>query len=442
MKIFCLILVLILSALDNSESTCCFLCVIYLLGIVYSLTIPKEYREYRFKLLNGVYPVYIVSALLVSISFSATDYYLVSDSSRYIENYMQRTQMFFDSEDLYKCYFEFSDSNLLYNAYLNIMAMFANTKLDGMTVFGMTLLQTVWGMLSSIVLFRILARHIEVERAYSYTLMFALCSLFLFYSTVIIRDIIICFLYLCAFDIVDRKFSLFGVLILLILIFLTWGIRLYSGIFMVVFLAYYVYVWLRNSHLKSVATILVAVVIIIAGVGLMASSLMEQTTAELQGYEELSAERSAGGIISKLQSLPSGISHLAIVLFSMIRPLPPLGIYAGAETFSHFTMSTLFLISGFFWFVVFYTLCYKLFIQKYIFKIPVEKVVLLMVCLVFLMANASHPDIRRMLPVFPVLFVQYAVLCEHEGVKPFSGRVPELLISGYVVMAIGLLIVM
>lgn len=442
MIIICLILIFVLSVLDYSASTFFFLCVIYFLGMVYSLTIPKEYKEYRVRLFNGVFLVYIVSALVVSVSFSISDYYLVSDSSRYIENYMQRTQMFFNGEDLYKCYFEFSDSNLLYNAYLNVMAVFANTKLDGMTVFGMTLLQTVWGILSSIVLFRILARHIEVDKAFRYTLIFSLCSLFLFYSTVIIRDIIICFLYLCAFDIVDRKFSLLGVLKLLILVMLAWGIRLYSGIFMVAFLGYYVYVRFRNSQLKSVATILFAAVIISAGVGLMASSLMEQTTAELQGYEELSAERSAGGIVSKLQSLPPGISHLAIVLFTMIRPLPPLGIYIGAETFSHFMMSSMCLIAGFFWFVVFYSLCYKLFVQKYIYKISFETVVLLIVCLVFLLANASHPDIRRMLPVFPVLFTQYAILCEHENETLFGWKIPKLLMTIYVALAIGLLIVM
>lgn len=442
MVVVVLILISVLSVLDGSLSSGVLLLSSFVLCNILNTTLLKEHQQKGRCLYSIVFIIYVLMAYIVSKSFSASDHFFVSDSSRYIESYISRLDFFYVMEDLIDCYTNFSDSNLLYNSYLNIMAMFANTKLDGMTVFGMTLLQTVWGMLSSIVLFRILARHIDVERAYRYTLMFALCSLFLFYSTVIIRDILICFLYLCAFDIVDRKFSLFGVVILLILIFLTWGIRLYSGIFMVAFLAYYVYVRLRNSHLKSVATILLAVVIIVAGVGLMASSLMEQTTAELQGYEELSAERSAGGIISKLQSLPSGISHLAIVLFSMIRPLPPFGVYVGAETFSHFTMSTLFLISGFFWFVVFYTFCYKLFIQKYIFKIPLENVVLLIVCLVFLMANASHPDIRRMLPVFPVLFVQYAVICEHEGVKPFSGRVPELLITGYVALAIGLLIVM
>lgn len=112
MKIFCLILVLILSALDNSVSTCCFLCVIYFLGMVYSLTIPKEYEEYRFRLFNIIFSVYIVSALLVSLSFSISDNFLVSDSSRYIENYMKKTQMFFGSEGLYNCYFEFSDFEL------------------------------------------------------------------------------------------------------------------------------------------------------------------------------------------------------------------------------------------------------------------------------------------------------------------------------------------
>lgn len=442
MKIVNLLLVLVVSVIDDSVSSFFFLCMIYLLGIVFSLIIPKEYKKDEIKLFDVIYLVYIISALIVSFSFSTTDYYLVSDSSRYIETYMQGTQMFFDSEDLSKCYLEFSDSNLLYNAYLNAMAIFTNTKLGGMTVLGMTLLQTIWGILSSIVLFRILARHIEVKKAFRYTLIFALCSLFLFYSTVIIRDIVICFFYLCAFDIVDRKFSLLGVIKLLILIILTWGVRLYSGVFLITFLAYYIYARFRNSHFKAVATLLFAFLIVAAGAALMASSLMEQTTAELQGYEELSAERSAGGMVSKLQSLPLGISHLAIVLFAMIRPLPPFAIYAGAETFSHFIMSSMFLVAGFFWFVIFYSLCYKLFVKKYIIKISYETVVLLIVCLVFLMANASHPDVRRMLPVYPVLFVLYSILCEHEGKRLFGGRIPKMLMTVYVVLAIGLLIVM
>ena len=93
MKIVSLILVFALSVLDYSASTFCLLCVIYFLGMVFSLTIPKEYEEYRCRLFNNIFSVYIVLALLVSLSFLISDNFLVSDSSRYIENYMQRTQI-------------------------------------------------------------------------------------------------------------------------------------------------------------------------------------------------------------------------------------------------------------------------------------------------------------------------------------------------------------
>ncbi|MEY8686515.1 hypothetical protein AB9N12_10420 [Bacteroides sp. AN502(2024)] len=322
------------------------------------------------------------------------------------------------------------------------MAMFANNDLGGMTVYGITLLQTVWGILSAIVLFRILSRHFEVEKAFHYTLLFALCSLFLFYSTVVIRDIVICFLYLCAFDVVDQKFSLTGLMKLGVIMILAWGIRLYSGIFATAFIGYYLYVRCRTGNLKLITTFLFAVLLIVVAGAILSSSLVEQTTAELEGYEELSAERSAGGMVSKLQSLPFGISYFAIVCFTMVRPLPPFAIYSGVQTFSHIVMSSMCLIAGFFWFVVFYSLCCQLFLKKYIFKIPFEQVVMLLVCLVFMLANASHPDIRRMLPVFPILFIQFAEICEAEKVTLFDSKISKCLMAFYVVMAFGMLAIM
>lgn len=437
-----LVLIIIASVFDGKISTFLILCSIFILGMLFSLFLSKGKRILGFKLFEIVYFAYVLSALIVSTSFSASDNFMLSDASRYIENYMHRTQLYFDSEDFYDCYFQFSDSNLLYNFYLNVAAMFANKSLDGLSVYGMTLLQTGWGVLSSIVLFRILARHVRIERAYRYTLVFLLCSMFLFYSIVIVRDIIICFLYLCAFNIIDKKFSWLGVINLLLLIFLTWGIRLYSGVFLFTFLAYYLYLRFRKSRLKSIATILFLVVVLFAVSGMMTSSLMEQTTADLQHNEELSAERSAGGLVSTLLSLPPGISQLAIVLFTMIRPLPPLGIYVNVETFSHFIMATICLVAGFFWFVVFYSLCYKLFVKKCIFKIPFENIIFLAICMVFLLAAATHPDIRRMLPVFPVLFVQYVVLCEKGRTKLFSSIESKMLIVIYIALAIVLLFFM
>lgn len=442
MVLIILLLIVLLSIIDSSISTFFFLCTIYVFGAAFLCTIHRNERKEGLKLFNIVFGIYVVLAFVASLSFTESTHFFVSDSSDYIETYISGTEWLFDKEDFIQCYFGFSDSNALYNAYLNLMAMLSYYFLDGMTVYGMTLLQTGWGILSAVVLFRILIRHFETEKAYQYTLVFALSSLFLLYSIVIIRDIIICFLYLCAFDVIDQKFTLKGILKLVILVFLTWGIRLYSGLFLASFLVYYIYIRFRNSRIRVLAMCSFAIVLLVIIGALMSSSIMNQTNEELQLYQELSMERSAGGVLSKLRSLPFGIRHIVILLYAMIRPLPPLGVYVGIETFSHFVISTLFLIAGFFWFVVFYSLCYKLFAKKYIYQISTEEIVLLGLCVLFMFANTSHLDLRRMLPVYPIIYTQYVKLCQKENVRIFGSKESKFLIFFYFVLAIGLLVLM
>ena len=434
-----LFIIVLIAVLDSSAASLIFGVGMYGIGAFLSLIGTGGGCKMRLGLYNRVFLIYFILAYIVSLSFNITDNFIVSDSSRYIDSYMYRTSFAFGNDDFIKCYLGLADNNFLYNAYLNVMAMFANTYLGEMTVFGMTLCQTIWGVLSSLVLFRILARHIDVNKALKYTMAFACCSLFLFYSTVIIRDIIICFLYLCAFDIIDQKFSVAGLVELVLIMLITWGIRLYSGVFLASFIAYYVYIRCRNSRLRYIATFFLMVVLLYAVLAIFSSSLMEQTVTELNGYEEFSAERSAGGVLSKLQSLPPGINYFSIVLYSMVSPLPPLGIYIGVNSFSNFIMATMCLIAGFFWFVVFYSLFYQLFIKKYISKFPFERILLLVICFVFMMANATHPDLRRMLPVYPILFVLFVDICKMENETLFGSRISKKLITLYIVLVIVLL---
>ncbi|MEE1143115.1 MAG: hypothetical protein U0L22_05720 [Bacteroidales bacterium] len=441
--LFLVILILLfLAILDASFSSFLISSGMYILGVIVVLIYQRENRKKCFLLYNIIFSVYLLLTFLVSISFSEVDWFLVFDPSNYIDYFLNSTEQFWLKDDIFKCYFEFADNNALHNAYLNAVAVFINKNLGGLTVYGLTLFQTIFGVLSSIVLFGILARRFDKNRAFNYTLFFALSSLFLFYSTVIIRDIIICFLYLLAFNIVDQKFTLSGVIKLIIIIVITWGVRLYSGIFLFVFLGYYIYIRMRNSKFRNFANIFFILLLIIVGGYIFTTDLFVQTTEELNFYAELTTERSEGGLTSKLQTLPPGISHLTIVLFSMIRPLPPFSIYIGVETFSHFLMSTMFLVAGFFWFVIFYSLCCQLFFSKYIFKISVEKIVLLLLCLVFMLVNAMHPDIRRMLPVFPILFVQFLEICKAKNVTLFGSELSKALMILYIVMAFGMLVIM
>lgn len=433
---------LVVFMIDGNLSSIVLSTFMYFIGLVIvTLKCRSNYKIYA-RLFHIVYLVYLTVALIVSQSFSVFDNFFVSDSSRYIETYMKSSTFYFDKQDFINCYIEFSDSNVLYNAYLNIIAVIANTNFVDLSVYGMTLLQTFWGILSAIVLFKILSRHVNLKLAFTYTLLFVFCSYYLFYSTVIIRDILICFLYLLAFNIIDQKFSIAGLCKLILILFVTWGIRLYSGLFLSVFIAYYLYIKLRNGRFKCIAAVLFVIVLIVFGLSLLSSAIVEQTFTELNEYSELSAERSAGGLVSKLQSLPPVISHFAIVLFTMIRPIPPLSVFNECHTFSHIIISTLFLISGFFWFVVFYSYFIKLFIKKRIYSFSFGESFLLLICLAFLLANASHPDVRRMLPVFPIIYAQYIKICSIEKVSLFEGRVPISLIGIYLTMAFGFLILM
>lgn len=405
MNIFIAFLVVLLLAVVDGAGSAVMLIFTLLVGMLICMTLPQKQRSSGLNLLAVVFSVYASVAYIASLSFSSNESFYVSDSMRYIESYINRTSFYYSQQDFYDCYFNFSDTNLLFNAYLNEMAMIMNKYLGGMTVYGMTLCLTIFGVLSSLILYKIFLRHLDEKVAYRQVLLFTLCSHFFLYSTVIIRDVIICFLYLIAFDIIDRKFSLKGLLMLFAVVLLSWGVRLYSGVFLISFIWYYLYTKMSSKSAKFIGKFLAVLFGVIIVVAIIGSSLMEQTTEELEVYEELSQARSSGGIVSRLMKLPPGISHLCVVFFTMIRPLPPFSSFVGVESFSNFSIATLSFISGFFWFVCFYTYVFLAVFNHQLKKLDFNKILLLGIVFLFLLANASHPDVRRMLPVFPVIYL-------------------------------------
>ena len=434
------LLVICLSIFDGSASSAVLMSFILLGGMLSCLTLPLKKRKDGFRLFTITYCVYILVAFVASLSFSANQFFYVSDSMRYISEYIGRTTFYYSADDFYRCYFEFSDSNLLYNAYLNVISLLMNKHYGGMSVYGMTLCQTLFGVLSTMVMYRIFLRHFDDKFAFRQVLLFSLFSPFLIYSSLIVRDIVICFLFLLAFDVVDRKFSILGLIKLVIIMLLAWGIRLYSGLFVSVFIWYYIQIYFRKSSLKSFGTVLSVSLGAIALVAIVSSSLMEQTSEELAVYEELSSERSAGGVLSRLMNLPPGIRHLAIVLFAMIRPLPPFIVYAKVESFSNFAIATMALVSGFFWFVIFYAHAALLAFKNQLKRMKYEEVLLLGICFLFLLGNAAHPDVRRMTPVFPALYMFFSLSMIEPQNSNSVKKYKQSLVSFYIVMAFALLV--
>jgi len=437
--IIAIIVAVIFAAMDASASSAVMLGFTLLIGSMMCFDIPGKQRKDGFSLFAIVFCLYISIAYIVSLSFSGHQFFYVSDSMRYIADYLGRTSFFFSTQDFYDCYFSFSDSNILFNAYLNEMAMIMNHHFGGMTVYSMTLCITMFGVYSSIFMYRIFLRHFDSKKAFRYVLIFSLCSPFFLYSTVIIRDILICFLYIVAFDIIDRKFSVTGLILLIAVMLLAWGVRLYSGIFISAFIWYYIFLSVRRTAFKAFGTVLTIFLGIVALSAVLGSALYVQTTEDLMGFEELSMERSAGGVVSRLMSLPPGISNLAIVFFTMIRPLPPLAVYEGVASFSNFTIASLSLISGFFWFVTFYMFVFMLVFNHQFKRMDFEKLLMLGICFLFLFVNAAHPDFRRMLPVYPALYLLIMDGVNAPDNVRSAKRYRSVLIISYVIMALAFL---
>ncbi|MCQ2258764.1 MAG: hypothetical protein MJZ41_12355 [Bacteroidaceae bacterium] len=400
-----LLIAVLLSVFDASLSTFVGLLIIIVLGNISVLLCGKDNRNNASRLFLGIFSIYSVIAYIYSLSFGPSEWYLVSDSMRYIESYAPRTILMFDKTDFYKCYFEFADSNALYNASLNLWAMLGNT-IDDATVYFMTLFQTLFGCLSGIVLYRILSKNLEDLDAVKHAFIFMTCSHFLFYSGVIIRDIVIVYFYLRAFEIILNKFSTTKLLEMIAMMVIVWGVRLYSGLYYGGLVAFYIFINTYKTRLKFVTIPLFAIAMIFVLCSLLGSAISEQTMDELSGYVDMTmeSEASKGGLILTLYKLPAGLSQIAIMLYAQMAPFPSYVVMKDVANFSNLVMSLTVMVYELFWFLTFYGFVLTIFSKKGLRFLSFDEKMLLLVAIAFILVNTAHPDIRRMMPVYPIIY--------------------------------------
>lgn len=407
--ILALILILVIGFQDGSMATIFAGVVILSVSLLQSLKVGAKERKRSILLAEIVFIVYFIAAFIISRAYEGGNTFYVSDPSRYIDTFLYRTRFYYDLQYFADCYFKFSDTNALYNGYLLAVSVFANNNLGGATVFYLTLAQTLFGVLSINVLYRILAIYLPSKDAYKSTLLFATCSLFLLYSSLILRDIIIAYFFLLAIEIILKKFKIGNLLWLVVLLFVAWGIRLYSGLFMVSFIALYLYLKALNTRLKAIALPVFIVTVIAAGGVLLGSVILEQSMAEIDQYTEMTqtAEEASGGLISVLYRLPPGISQVAIAFYSQMAPFPPHMPLLVANSIPSLFIALDVIVYEVFWFFVFYTLLMSFVFMGTFKRLDTKELLLFGLAVVFILANTAHPDIRRMMPMYPVTYLIY-----------------------------------
>lgn len=420
--IIALFALFIVGVFDGHTSSFVALLLMLFLGFLSVNTIKSQTgRSNASKVFGIVSSVYIISAFIASKSFLDGQYFYVADSMKYIYKYSNVNVWSWDStlSRLFDTYFLFSDDNGLYNELLSLWSYIANHYFDGASVFYMTLFQTLFGVLVSLEIYKIFSLYFEPSKAAKYTCIFAVLSLFHIYSIVIIRDIVIAFFYLWGLRKIIGKPQIKDVFVLLLVMIITMGIRLYNGLFFGVFVMFWLYKIIRDTKYASYKIIIVPLIILglfFVGASTVSSLMIESTSGQIDVYDELYLER--GGMVSSFRSLPIGIRQIVTLFFSQL-PLTTFNRFLMSNSFSNYYLSILALIFHLFNFVVFYGLMYYCFIKGFFKKMEFNEKWMLIIMLVFIaIVLSTHIDLRRCMEAYPFLFLFYLLL----GQKYYSNK--------------------
>lgn len=423
--IISIIILLIINLLDASYSTLVASLVVYIIGFIYSQTTNNNHKRYSISLFLIVISCYLISAYIFSLSFSNGNHFLLSDPLKYIDEFSANNVDGYKLDIYYiiDSYLVLSDDNVLHNFYIKFLSFFSKSLLDGGSILFLTLAHSLFGILSSTVLYRVLLMYFSSIKAFKYALIFSLLSVFHFYSGVIIRDIIIAYFYLLVIEIVLNKYSLKNLIKIFIILIITLGLRLYSGLFISVFILFYIYIPFKKSRFKPLLMPLYILTIIALISSL--TLIIQKSIDELAFYQQFSLDRGklSGGLSNYLLNLPIGLKQIVLTLYSQFNPFPPFAPLLSANTFSQYYMSLLILIYSIWWAYIFFPLLILLLYKGAFKKITIEFKILFFISIIFITINTAHIDVRRIMPVYPILYLIFLQLKNNIIPKFYMKRV-------------------
>jgi hypothetical protein len=397
--------------ISGSFASTAFAILIIIIGTLSSFLLKKEYREKGLKLFYIVFSVYTIFALFHYLDVYYFNNFIFPDEfgsflpwAHEVANNSSLVSVFKDSFDK-----SFLMENRGYMFYIGSIAYFAQTYLDGYNELLLFLSSVLFGSLSSLVLYRLLIFHTTIIKSFKYSLLFALFSASLLYSFTLLRDIHITFFYLCGFVIISNKYSLKGLVILILLTILTWNFRYEHGVFFIIFILYYFYIRLKRYKLLFILLGLIAS-------GLSSSFVYENISnidRTLNMYTEftedstMSKDDSLGKII---WTLPTPIKEVGIILNSQLQPFPSWKNLEESTNFYSAIISLPPIFYSFFWFTIIFGLI-KWFVFKKKYKLIDKDLKLLgLIALVFIVSNVANLDIRRIICVYPILYLIYVII--------------------------------
>ena len=305
------------------------------------------------------------------------------------------------------------------------IGFFANKIFDGNSVLLQSLHVSFLAVLVNLFVFKILCRHLDSSKAFKSAVLFAFFSPLFYYSPWILRDIHIVLLYVISFFIFNTDFNFKRLLLFIPLVLITLEFRFEHGVFLTFFPFLYFLLKGRSKYQYQTSVLVFSVFgVLFAGlIGFYFWSSANVIFSTLDRYSTATEESLSDGFSAYLYNLPVGLKQIAIVLHSQFTPLPPWGNFFIGKSLSQKISGLILIINTSFWSCVFLYLFYYFLVVKNVkYRLSRPLLFLLGVVVVFLVANSANMTVRRILVVYPILFLVFVSL-KNEIVASKSKRI-------------------
>lgn len=251
----------------------------------------------------------------------------------------------------------------------------------------------------------IIAFNSNIRNLHKQILLFAIFSPIFILSAQLMRDIHICFLFtILAYVAIRPKFPL-RVLVMLIIIVIIYTFRIENGMFATIFFAIPAYSQYKKGGILGKMMIVIIAIALFASI---ASAIFETMTNTLTGYTERNLEEaSAGSLGAKLDNLPFPLNSISKTAFAQLLPFPvwlrmtepvPYIWLMVVECFTPLFWIPIILSTFVWWWKYRKKWDYRILLFFYI------SILYLLVC------TTGEINTRRLLAVYPLIFITYIVV--------------------------------
>lgn len=363
------------------------------------------------KIFFAVFCAYVLFSFVGYLDFKTINgFFLYSDQPHFYEIGDALSKKNSISQIFHDCFvLRIHEENEAAYFVFGLIGYMANTYFDGNNVFLQSLHISFLAVLLNLFLYKTLICYTYRTQALRYTLLFAFFSPLFFYSPWILRDIHIAFLYAVGIYLMHTQFSINRLLLFIPLIIITFEFRLEMGLFYLVMPLYYLFFQGKQyRHYKLLFTSLIFIGIGVLGLALnFLITSINETLRSFEGYSNYTEENLGDGLGAMLYELPMGLKQIAITLFSQITPFPAWGRFLDATTIYEYIIALVECCGAIFWSYLFLFMCFSYTYKKVRKNLSKENIALLLIAIVFIMGNSSEMNIRRILCIYPIIYIIY-----------------------------------